>query len=57
MKYGKRELFIKCKKVKLNNKNTYVYIVEDSIRKGKEIGKLAREIVEEDYLNPKSLEI
>lgn len=48
VKYGKRGLFIKCKKVKLHNKNIYMYLVEDPTRRGKEIGKLAKAIVEED---------
>ncbi|KJU86701.1 transposase, IS4 family [Candidatus Magnetobacterium bavaricum] len=47
VRYGKRALFIKEKKVDLYGKDAYAYIIIDPLRKGREISKYLIDALEE----------
>ncbi|MGC8730025.1 MAG: IS1634 family transposase [Candidatus Micrarchaeia archaeon] len=51
VKYGKRGLFIKQKKVELFGKEVYAYIILDPKRRGKEINRLIIQTVDEKEKN------
>ena len=56
VRYGKRGLFIKQKKIELFEKKAYAHIVLDPERKGRETRKLLINILEEEEINEEHIE-